>query len=310
MVQPSVQPILQFFSRLGPLAPAVFFFVAAATWFGLNRVVLAGLFHTNINDVEDAYRLYPVGLRIDSILLSATLIIPSVLLLLLPKGGGRWLRPVFAGYFALFASTFVLMDVATAPFLKEYGSRPNQLFFQYFTHPREVFLMVWSQYGWLFLVAAALIGLAAWWIWRSTSHLMRSHSHWPYKWRLAALPVLIALLAIGARSGIGTATANPSLAAFSANHTANQIALNSTYSVFFSLYRYVNNPLAPEELYGNMPAAEVIQRVRRVAQIDRNATIDPASPSLHTQATSLPGERPRNLVIILMESLGASGLLT
>lgn len=300
-----MQAILNFFSRLGPLAPAIFFFVAGATWFGVNRIVLSGLFHANITDVDGAYRLFPIGLRIDSILLSATLIIPSILLLLLPKGGGRWLRPVFAGYFALFASAFVLMDVATTPFLREYGSRPNQLFFQYFTHPREVLLMVWSQYGWLFLLAAALIGASAWWIWRSTSHLMRSHTHWPYKWRLAALPVLIALLAIGARSGIGTATANPSLAAFSANHTANQIALNSTYSVLFSLYRYVNNPLAPEELYGNMPAPEVIQRVRRVAQIDGNAAIDLANPSLHHQTTSLPSERPRNLVIILMESLGA-----
>lgn len=302
-----MQPILNLFSRLGPLAPAIFFFVAAASWFAFNRLVLAGIFHTNIGDVEGVYRLFPVGLRMDSVLLSVTLLIPGVLLLLLPKGGGRWLRPIFATYFALLASVFILMDVATTPFLNEYGSRPNQLFFQNFTHPREILTMAWSEYGALIVLATVFIAVGAWWTWRCTSHLMRNHRHWHYKWRVLALPFLIALLAVGARSGTGNATANPGMSTFSASHTANQIALNSTYSLLFSIYRYVNNPLAPEQLYGELPAEEVAQRVRRVAQIDGVGDAGPGTTNatLHTQTTNVPSQRPRNLVIILMESLGS-----
>lgn len=297
--------ILNAFSRLGPLAPAVFFFVAGALCFAVGRVVLLGVFHSSVGDVDALYRVFPVGLRMDSVLLSVALFVPSVLLLLLPKGGGRWIRPLFATYFVIFAGLFVFIELASGPFLQEFGSRPNQLFFQNYTHPREILGMAWREYGALFLLAAALIGICSWWIWRYTQHLMRNHTHWPYKWRLLALPVLVALLALGARSGIGNATPNPGMSTFSTSHTANQIALNGTYSVLFSLYRYLDNPLAPEQLYGDLPAAEVIQRVRRVAHINDAQARLPADSTMHTQTATHTSKPPKNLVIILMESMGA-----
>ena len=142
-----MQAILNAFSRLGPLAPAVFFFVAGALCFAVGRVVLLGVFHSSVGDVDALYRVFPVGLRMDSVLLSLALFVPSVLLLLLPKGGGRWIRPLFATYFVIFAGLFVFIELASGPFLQEFGSRPNQLFFQNYTHPREILGMAWREYG-------------------------------------------------------------------------------------------------------------------------------------------------------------------
>ena len=57
--------------------------------------------------------------------------------------------------------------------------------------------------------------------------------------------------------------------------------------------------------YGQMPRQQVIDTVRAETGLPPSAFTDSAVPIRHHQASLHPAVRPRNLVIVLEESLGA-----
>jgi len=122
--------------------------------------------------------------------------------------------------------------------------------------------------------------------------------------RLLVLPPFAALLFLGMRSSLGPRPANISTAAFSGDHLTNELALDSTYSVGYAIWCR-RNEVDSAALYGQLPRAEVIARVRRHTLLPEGGFFDPDIPLLHRQPSSRPRERPYNLVILLEESLGA-----
>ncbi len=293
---------------LGPLLPVAVFFVGGLVLLGASRILLALYFHQELAQVQDLWRLLPNGLRMDVVLLSAIVLPPSLLLLLLPPRGVARLAPLLNAYLTLWAALLLFMELASAPFLEEYGSRPNQLFFQYFTHPREVLSTVWQTHGGALLLSLGLVSLAAWLSWRWQGALLARLPARPWRWRIVVLPVVLALLLLGGRSGLGRATPNPAMAAFSSNHLANQLALSGAYSLAFSAYRSWKGSIRSEQLYGRLPVDEVYARVRRVAGIADDPALQAEIPTLHHQRAAEPRARPLNLVIIVMESMGADFL--
>ncbi|MDH5302024.1 MAG: LTA synthase family protein [Gammaproteobacteria bacterium] len=291
------------YQKLGPLAPLGAFFVFCIAFFAVNRAGLSLYFADELQGIEQLWRIYPIGLRMDAVLLSAALLLPALLMLLLPLSWQRRLHVPLTLYFSAWVMLIIGMEVVTGPFMNEYTSRPNQLFFQYFTHPKEVLLTVWGEYP----VALPMLSLL--WLafgvlcWQAVSRLLRAQQPWPVVLRLLVLPLLIVLLIIGMRSGINKATPNPGLAAFSGNPLANQLGLNSSYSLLYALYRQNQASIIADELYGSLPDEEVFTRVRRAAHIDgpQDATL----PTLHQQTPAIARDKPLNLVVIIMESMGA-----
>lgn len=289
---------------LGPLAPVVAFFLFALTVFLLSRGLLLAAYWDRLQEVEHLWWLFPLGLRMDVVTLCGILLIPTLVLLLLPATAQRRIRPAVAGLFSAAAAVLVYMEVATVPFVAQYDSRPNHLFIDYLAYPQEVFGTIWADYKLEIVVAVVLVTLTLRLVWRGTGWLMDNATPWSSKKRLLVWPLVLVLLVLGGRSSFGVRPANISTAAFSNDQLANQLALNSTYSVGYALYRH-GKETDGASLYGNMPREEIIRRVRTQSDIASAAFADGDIPMLHHQTVAEPRQRPYNLVILLEESLGA-----
>ncbi len=300
----SVKKFSDFLYRFGPLAPVVAFFLAGLFVFSLSRLGLFALYSERLLAVEHSWWLFPIGLRMDTILLSMVSLPPALLLLTLPRWGERIWRPLLALWFSASFTLFVYMEVATVPFLEQYDNRPNRLFVEYLVYPREVFGMLWADYKVELLLAAVLLVVAWRGAWRTSQHLLLEHRPWPWWLRLVMVPVVTVLLFLGGRSSLGHRAANPSTAAFSNENLANELALNSTYSLAFAVHRMSHEGMAVER-YGAMDFEEALERVQRYAGMSPTAYTDPRLPTLHRQQPPEPRQRPYNLVIFVQESMGA-----
>ena len=289
---------------LGPLSPLVVFFGAGLLFLSASRASLTLAHLGRIEKVEGAWRLFAVGLRMDSITLSIALFVPTPVLLLLPRrGSGLW-KPVLATYFALVAALVVFMEVVTLPFMAQYDGRPNRIFIDYLAYPHEVAATVWADQKPTVVLALLLVGCTLRLAWRQARALLDDHRWWSSGWRLLALPPFAALVFLGARSTLGHRGANISTAAFSGDHLANELALNSTYSLGYAVYTR-RTEIDAHRLYGGLPRRDVLARVRRQMLLPPGAFTRDDLPTLHRQTSARVRTRPYNLVILLEESLGA-----
>ncbi|MDT8383674.1 MAG: LTA synthase family protein [Gammaproteobacteria bacterium] len=297
-------------SPLGPLAAALGFFGVFVAFFSLNRGLLSALHAAELSAVDGALWLFPVGLRMDVILLSALLILPATLLLLLPSVGRRYWQPALAGLFGVISFALIYFEAVTYTFISVYNARPNHLFVEYLAHPDTVLDIVWHSYKLELFLGLLLMLLGAVWITRLSYRLMTTARPWPYWQRLLALPLVLALLVLGARSSLTDSPANLGTAAFSEDTLTNELALNSSYAVAYAIYSRFSQQQDLTRQYGHMDSAEIIRRVRRQTLLPLAAFDDPHLPLVHTQRPNTPSSaspppRPRNLVIILAESLSA-----
>jgi len=234
--------------------------------------------------------------------LLVTLLSPSALLKQLYLGIGI--------YYLLIFVFFIFMEIASWPFIEQYSSRPNQQFFQYLSHPKEVLLMLWADYKILFVSTALFLVYFVKFGWQAIQFLLHNAKPWSYKKQLVVLPIAITLLTLGARSGIGQANANPGLAAFSNNHLLNQLALNASYSLSYSYYLSRRSAFKSRAWFGNMKTSEIISRIKKYMDVNEKDFTSKDIPTLHIQRPIFDREKPLNLVIIIMEGFGSDHIGT
>ena len=90
----------------------------------------------------------------------------------------------------------------------------------------------------------------------------------------------------------------------SSDPLVNDLALSSSYTVLYAMYEGLDEP-AGGFRYAAIDDADVIDTVRRSMQIDPATFVDDELPTLHHQIATTQLDKPKNLVIILEESLGA-----
>ncbi|NOX91581.1 MAG: sulfatase-like hydrolase/transferase [Gammaproteobacteria bacterium] len=292
-------------SPFGPLAPVVAFACLFLLFFSISRLLLALIYFSEINTVKGVLWLFPVGMRMDSIILSALLLIPTLLLLLMPPFARRWWYFFIAGLFALFSIVLIYFEITTYTFLSVYNARPNHLFVEYMASPGTVLDIVLTNYKLPLFLGLVLMATVGWWIARFTWQLMCSTPQWAWWKRLLITPLVVLLLASGVRSSLSDSPANLGSAAFSEDNLVNELALNSSYAVAYATYNFFNQQQNLAEKYGHMTENEMIRRVQQQTGLPMTAFDDPAIPLAHVQTPNTPLAQPRNLVIILSESLSA-----
>ncbi|OHE83342.1 MAG: sulfatase [Lysobacterales bacterium RIFOXYD1_FULL_69_11] len=288
---------------LAPVKPVMWFFLAGLLLLSTARL---GLSLWQFDAVTEAHGWSVVllqGLRVDVATLCLMFGLPAVVLLLLPA----W-RPVHAIaslWLASCLALLLLLELATPGFMGEYGLRPNRLFIEYLAYPREVLSTLWNGRPWQ-LVLAPIVAAAA------------LGSGWTRAWRLFARPqpaapwiqravcaVLVLLLsALGARSTLGHRPLNPAMVAFSANPLVNQLPLNSFYALANATRQWLKQEDSAMDLYGPLPEKDVVAAVRATSGLPDIAFTNPDIPTLAARVPTYSG-KPRNLVIVLEESLGA-----
>ncbi|MGD8340373.1 MAG: LTA synthase family protein [Gammaproteobacteria bacterium] len=246
------------------------------------------------------------GFRFDLILLGFFLIWPMLLLPLfctsefMLKG---W-RPGLLGYFLVCLGASVFLEASTMPFIAQFDARPNRLFFEYLGYPKEIVSTLKAAYVTEISVATLLIAGVLWVARRLLGSRLAG---------VAPVSIWIALLltptlAFGClammRSTLDNRAVNPSTVALSTDPMVNDLALNSGYSVLYALVEESSEPDGGLR-YSDMPADEVVAVVRDEMHVDPATFVDAALPTLHRQTATRTYARPKNLVIVLEESLGA-----
>ncbi len=290
-------------------APLAFFVLALAAMC-LARVGLVAWQYQRVDAAGGLWRVLVSGCRMDLLTVSY-LLLPATLFSLIFAGDhrvGRVFGPLLRVYLTLMFGYLLFMEASTPAFIQEYDSRPNRLFIEYLVHPREVGTMLWrghkpAVFTGIFASAAALfVG------WRIFGALTRRPRATSFLRRLA-LASSLPLLFLGARSSLGHRAATPSSVAFSSDHLVNDLCLNSGYAVLYAAYGLKNDANAAD-VYGELPEDVILGEVRaQMLGVEPGDFVVGGTPTAHeqraTRAIRNPAARPKNLVIILEESLGA-----
>ncbi len=289
------------FRRLALLALAVL--VALS----LSRLLLVVLFGDRVADTGGLTVIFGQGLRFDLILVGFLFAIPAVLLPWLHLGkAGRWLAAwTVPAWFAVVVPLAFFVEASSAPFIRQFDSRPNYLYVEYLAYPREVLATVSGMHLWL-LIGVTLVALALGlflfrWL-RADPERDRPVS---FGFCLLATPLLLVLFTGMIRSTLEHRPVNPSVAAFSGDTMVNTLPLNSPYSVLYAIYEHRRDADGLDDRYGRIPDEEMLELILSDAGIAPANRLDPAIPSLHFQQATAVREQPMNLVMVVLESVGA-----
>jgi len=290
------------------LSPVLGFFLIGLGILSASRLALALWKHAQVSAVDGWSAVLVQGLRVDVASVCLLLVPLAVITLLLPQRAYRWRATAITlrVWLALALTLLVGLELATPEFISEYGLRPNRLFIEYLIYPREIAATLMESRPLqcvllvLGILASALFGyrLARRW-WRPADARER--------WLLRSALALVVLLlgALGVRSTLGHRPMNPAMIAFSTDPTVNVLPLNSFYSLAHAARELLRDEEGAAQLYGALPADEVIAAIRADSGLPPDAFADAAQiPTLAARAPIWRG-KPRNLVIILEESLGA-----
>ncbi|QYJ78711.1 LTA synthase family protein [Shewanella acanthi] len=216
---------------------------------------------------------------------------------------GRLWLPILRGWLTLGLWAVLLLELATPSFIEEYGIRPNRLFVEYLIYPKEVLSMLWAGRKLELIFAVILSVTTLYGGWKLSGKLTRNIRFPRWYWR----PVLVVLVAgvtfLGARSTLGHRPINPAMVAFAEDPLVNSLVINSAYSLVFAIKQMGSEDDA-SKVYGKLSHDEIIATIREASGRPASAFASDTAPSLSFNQASYQG-KPKNLVILLQESLGA-----
>ncbi len=287
----------------GPLASVIAGVAALLLIFFTGRLVLFLLYAERMLDVENWFRIFTNGIYMDVVSIGYLAGGPLVFALLLPPSWLISLRYIVQAWWSVLLTWVLYMELVSIQFVGEFDSRPNRIFIEYLAYPQEVFSTVWAEYWYAVILVAIICSSAAWWFWRTFGRIQMATGDWKGWWRYYVLIPCLALTFICARGTFGHRQVNASTFAFSNDHLANQLALNSTYALAEAIWA-MGYEGDPSVMYGTMPVDEMFHNVVQANGFD-TTLIKQAIPFMHEHIPVIQRERPFNIVIILEESLGA-----
>ncbi|MEI6117044.1 MAG: LTA synthase family protein, partial [Burkholderiales bacterium] len=276
------------------------FWWAALVMLTLARLGLVAWQWHRVAAVDGFWPVMLGGLRFDLVILG--------MMMALPAGLSPWFgqfafaQRLTAWWYRACWCLLAFFEVLTPQFIIEYDSRPNRLFFQYLGHPREVLGMIWEGYRAVLFAAIAAIALLCWIGFRL---LRPGRPDRALRWwlRPIACLALVAFCVMSIRGTLDHRPINASTVAFGNDAMVNTLPLSGFWNVVNAAYMATNEK-SSFDLYGNMPVEEATRLVRLAAGL-QGPPLDARLPSLHAQVSTVPRDKPLNLVIIIQESLGA-----
>ncbi|AGH80491.1 phosphoglycerol transferase MdoB-like protein [Psychromonas sp. CNPT3] len=291
--------------KLGIAYPILAVFLLYLLILTFSRLSLSIWHFERVNAVEGWLPIFLSGLRIDISSLCYLLILPTLLTCLFAsnsKVGKLWL--VFFRVWIVLGLWFIVyMEVATPAFILEYDARPNRLFIEYLIYPKEVFSMLWGGYKLELFIGSIVSLFTLFFGWKLSAYLVTNLRFSPWYWRPLLAITMLLLAFIGARSSLGHRPLNPAVVAFSTDPLVNDLVLNSAYSMLFAVKQMSCEDNAFKH-YGKMKEQDIIDNIRSTMGKNSLDFPYPKLPTMTAHTASYQG-KPKNLVILLQESLGA-----
>ncbi|MES2321902.1 MAG: LTA synthase family protein [Pseudomonadota bacterium] len=246
------------------------------------------------------------GVRADLILLGYCIALP---LLLAPffahKVSARMWHAGTAAWATIALVLIVFIELASPQFIMQFDVRPNRLFVEYLSHPKEVFATLWNGFRIALVLGVTfsiIIGLALFHLLRTAS---KNTASWSSKRLLLTWPLIFIVVFFQIRSTTAHRPANTAMFAITGDAMVNSLVINSAWSVFDAI-NSMRKEANSSEIYGAMPRAKVLAEVTSAPWLSGYQFNFTDLPTLHRQAAAVARDKPLNLVIVLEESLGAT----
>lgn len=291
--------------RLGPFWPFAVFLALALFALTFSRIALGLWQLERVDAVAGWQQMLLQGIRVDFATLCWVWGVPAMFTLLLagPHAIGRaWLQ-LMRVWLTVGLWLMLFLEISTPSFVTEYGVRPNRLYVEYLIYPQEVLSMLWAGRKGELLLAALFSGAVlagGWWL---SGRLVRGLSFPRWTLRPAFALLILAIGFLGARSSVGHRALNPAMVAFADDPLINSLTVNSAYSLFFAI-KQMGAEEDASQFYGKMSEEKVLEIMRQESGRPASNFNSDLLPSQTFNPASFQG-KPKNLVILLQESLGA-----
>lgn len=284
-----------------PLFPIFVFVGINLLVFSLSRLGLSLWQAERVAAVDGWLPLFLQGLRIDVVSLCYLFGVPALCSVFLSEN--RYWRALLRVWLTVGSVFILFMELATPAFIETYDFRPNRLFIEYLLYPKEVFSMLANGHLAAVLITLSIALVAAVLYWRLSRWATAEVGRFRWRWRPLVALIVIAVSFIGARSSLAHRGINPAMVAFSHDPLVNSLVLNSGYSVLYAAQQLKDEEKSSEQ-YGKMAVEEMLQIVKQSRNRPQSDYISDDIPTLTRNVASYQG-KPKNIVIVLEESLGA-----
>lgn len=290
---------------LGPLWVLFSFYIVALVVLSFSRLALI-LWQSERTLINDAWlQIMFNGFRIDISIVSYLTILPLLLItcsLFITKLQ-QFIKPILRYWFLIMLIVLAFFEGITPTFILEYDLRPNRLFIEYLIYPKEVFSMLFSGYKLEIFLSFSTLFLTYKFANSLFNNNWKSSSILPKKYLAIICLPLFVLCFLGARGTIGHRPINPAMMAFSTDHLLNDLSLNSLYSTLFAL-KQMQLEKGSETFYGKMSSREMLSEIKAASVIKPEFYSNSDIPTQTFHQATYQG-KPKNIVILLQESLGA-----
>lgn len=288
------------------IMPLVVFVALSLLVFTLSRIGLS-LWCGSKEISGHFFEIFVQGLRSDFSIV-CTMYAPAFFILLLASILHFCKKPlltVVSLYIALVFTVQLVMELATPPFIIEYGVRPNHLFVDYLIYPKEVISTLIG--GHLFALIFSLLAAVFCFVlsFLLAQKLFRQYEALTSAKAFVCLLLLALICAAGIRSTVGHRPLNPSMLSFSNDPLANDLPVNSSFKVFYALRHYGENDLNEGQLYAYDDDQHILKVARLISARNEPEKTDPKCPLNQIIKPSVRPLEKRNVVVILEESFGA-----
>lgn len=302
-----MRTIHTFWQRVGnALGPFYSFAWRLLLLLALSRVLLVTWQWDRVNDAQMLLPVFVQGARFDFVLLGLLLAVPVLLFPLLASNKPllpAW-RVFLLVYFTVALLLVAFLELSTPSFIDQFDARPNILFVEYLNHPREVFATLFAAYRIPLILTVVVLAGLAFITTRQFGKVLASTRASGVLPTLFLFPVLLVCCVGMVRSTLDHRPVNPSTVAISNDPMVNDLALGSAYTLLYAVYE-TRHESSGGFRYASLDEDDVFSEVRAAMQIAPSEFCSSSLPTLHRQFATTQGQSPKNLVIIIEESLGA-----
>ena len=286
--------------------PVAAFMLLSMAAFSLSRLALCLWKGVSVRD--NFPEIFIQGLRSDFSIACTCYALPLVILALFEISGRapRFMRALVRVLLSLILTLHVFMEIASPPFISEYGVRPNRLFIDYLVYPKEVISTLTG--GHLIAVIATIVISVLCFVlaFKFPGGLLSKDYRTGGSVRgIIALALIAIVIPLGIRSTIGHRPLNPSMLSFSGRPLDDSLPVNSSFNVFYAMRHYGDYQLSEGQIYAFDSEDHVKQTAMLMSARNEPFAYDDKCPLNQSIEPSVTSSRKLNVVIILEESMGA-----
>jgi phosphoglycerol transferase MdoB-like AlkP superfamily enzyme len=299
----------------GPALYALATTAVLALFFELWRVILLFRQWSLAADVPASILLksFAVGLRFD-LVIACYLTVLLYLLSIIPGleiTRRRFMRVVNLALLIPMAVVIFCCHLVDLEFFAFFNARLNGMALSWQDTPNMMFSMIWEMYpvGWYVLLLAVAVALFVWVMIRLQRRLVAARPPSPLWVDLLWLPVIVALLFVGARGRLATKSPiRTGVAFFSEHDFANQLALNPAFTFWRDAIYDARNKEQLENMMATVRCNDCERITRQLLGLP-DSLLERSDDRIRREVRfDPPNDNPPNVVVIVMESFGNTKL--